>query len=250
MKCFYHPKRDAVGICSNCNKGVCTECAREVNGLVYCKNCAPKIKEATPEIFPEVVKPKPEPIPIKPLEIRRESPPEIKRELPKTLLEIKSEEIVSSVIFGGIITGLLMGLPFLNLLGVWAVIGGWISVYLVKLRIDQHGGGYIRAKDGARIGGISGIFGAIVATSLNIIFWSLLGKEVVVSIEKQISGFLSQFGLDWLSHRIIQATITDPEPTAIFLLLKFILMLLLLVGLGAVGGAIGAKLTQRYRIAI
>ena len=261
MKCFYHPKKDAVGMCSNCNKGVCTECAREIDGLVYCKICYQKIKkEEAPEIFPQVAKPKPEPIPVvkpvgverelKPIQVKREIPREIREALPKTLLEIKIEEIVSAVIFGGIITGLLMGIPFLNLLGVWAVFGGAISVYLTKLRIDQHGGGYIRARDGAKIGAAAGVVGAIAASSLNIIFLYLLGPETIASIELQINSSLSQFGLGWLSHRIIQATIAAPNPTATFLIIKFLLMLILFALLGAVGGIVGAKLTQRYRIAI
>jgi hypothetical protein len=252
MKCFYHPKKDAVGMCSNCNKGVCTDCAREIDGMVYCKTCSQAIKkEATPEIFPEVIKPKPQPISVvKPVEAKREMPREIKEELPKFQLEIKSEEIVSAVIFGGIITGMLMGIPFLNLLGIWAILGGAISVYLTKLRIDQHGGGYIRAKDGAKIGGAAGIFGAIAASSLNIIFFYLLGPDTVASVEIGINNSLSTLGLSWLSHRIIQAAITESPPTATFIILKFVLMLIVFVLLGAIGGIIGAKLTQRYRIAI
>ncbi|MBU4189689.1 MAG: hypothetical protein KJ886_01655 [Candidatus Thermoplasmatota archaeon] len=30
MKCFYNPTRDAVGVCKNCGKGLCAECAVDV----------------------------------------------------------------------------------------------------------------------------------------------------------------------------------------------------------------------------
>jgi len=37
MKCFNHPEKDAVGICKNCNKGLCKECAVEVDNGISCK---------------------------------------------------------------------------------------------------------------------------------------------------------------------------------------------------------------------
>ena len=27
MRCFYHPEREAVGLCKACSKGLCTSCA-------------------------------------------------------------------------------------------------------------------------------------------------------------------------------------------------------------------------------
>ena len=38
MKCFYHPEREAVGTCRSCGKGVCTECAVEVEKALACKD--------------------------------------------------------------------------------------------------------------------------------------------------------------------------------------------------------------------
>ena len=37
MKCFYHNETDAVGICKNCNKGICIECAVDVGNGIACK---------------------------------------------------------------------------------------------------------------------------------------------------------------------------------------------------------------------
>jgi hypothetical protein len=36
MRCFNHPDRDAVGICSSCRRGVCVECAHEVGKSLAC----------------------------------------------------------------------------------------------------------------------------------------------------------------------------------------------------------------------
>ena len=37
MKCFYHPQTDAIGICKNCNKGLCQECAVDIGNGIACK---------------------------------------------------------------------------------------------------------------------------------------------------------------------------------------------------------------------
>jgi TM2 domain-containing membrane protein YozV len=49
MKCFKHPKKDAVGECINCGKGVCSTCAVEVEDKIYCKDCLKKGKSAEKE---------------------------------------------------------------------------------------------------------------------------------------------------------------------------------------------------------
>ncbi len=36
MKCFYHPERDAVGLCKHCQRGLCTACASERDGGLAC----------------------------------------------------------------------------------------------------------------------------------------------------------------------------------------------------------------------
>jgi len=39
MKCFNHPDVDAVGICKQCNKGICVSCAADLDcGALACKN--------------------------------------------------------------------------------------------------------------------------------------------------------------------------------------------------------------------
>jgi hypothetical protein len=39
MKCSVHPEVEAVGVCVNCGKGVCTECAVSLDNKSYCKAC-------------------------------------------------------------------------------------------------------------------------------------------------------------------------------------------------------------------
>jgi phage shock protein C len=44
MKCYYHPERDAVGVCSRCGRAVCAEDSIIIDDKLYCKECADKIK--------------------------------------------------------------------------------------------------------------------------------------------------------------------------------------------------------------
>jgi len=54
LKCYKHPGVDAVGVCSECGKGICDKCAVEIGGKLYCKSDAdkvfgaPKAKAPTP----------------------------------------------------------------------------------------------------------------------------------------------------------------------------------------------------------
>lgn len=40
MKCCTHKEKDAIGICSVCNQGVCEICAVKIGGKLYCKSDA------------------------------------------------------------------------------------------------------------------------------------------------------------------------------------------------------------------
>ncbi|NVO10811.1 MAG: hypothetical protein HXX16_12665 [Bacteroidales bacterium] len=45
MKCFNHPTIDAIGICKNCNKGLCKDCLTEVeNGIACTSTCIEEVK--------------------------------------------------------------------------------------------------------------------------------------------------------------------------------------------------------------
>ena len=37
MNCFYHPEAVAVGICKNCQRGLCPSCAAELDNGIGCR---------------------------------------------------------------------------------------------------------------------------------------------------------------------------------------------------------------------
>ena len=48
MKCFYHPEVDAVGVCQNCGRGICRDCAVEVGNALACKATCAAVLQSTP----------------------------------------------------------------------------------------------------------------------------------------------------------------------------------------------------------
>jgi hypothetical protein len=40
MQCFIHPENSAIATCTNCGKAVCEQCAVDIAGQIYCKQCA------------------------------------------------------------------------------------------------------------------------------------------------------------------------------------------------------------------
>ncbi|MFH1381808.1 MAG: hypothetical protein ABIH70_02840 [Chloroflexota bacterium] len=43
MNCFYHPEREAVGMCVSCGKPICPECKVELGKKFYCNPCAERM---------------------------------------------------------------------------------------------------------------------------------------------------------------------------------------------------------------
>jgi hypothetical protein len=37
MHCFYHPDREAVGVCKSCQRGICPECLTDIGKGIACK---------------------------------------------------------------------------------------------------------------------------------------------------------------------------------------------------------------------
>jgi len=56
MKCWFHPKQDAVTFCKSCGKGVCQDCLVAFGGDSYCKDCIEhgKVAAVVPSLKPTV----------------------------------------------------------------------------------------------------------------------------------------------------------------------------------------------------
>ena len=43
MKCYFHQNLDAIGVCIDCGKGLCSTCKLELVGKLYCQSCADEL---------------------------------------------------------------------------------------------------------------------------------------------------------------------------------------------------------------
>ena len=39
MRCYVHPEAQPIGTCTRCGRGICDECAVDVQGRLTCRNC-------------------------------------------------------------------------------------------------------------------------------------------------------------------------------------------------------------------
>jgi len=60
LKCYVHPRLNAIGVCSVCGRGICKQCAVMVRGKLYCKQdiemSIPKV-QALKEVQPKAETP-------------------------------------------------------------------------------------------------------------------------------------------------------------------------------------------------
>lgn len=56
MRCFYHHDRDAVGSCKSCSKGLCRECAVDLNKGLACRGRCEEDVRALIEIIDRSMK--------------------------------------------------------------------------------------------------------------------------------------------------------------------------------------------------
>ena len=244
IKCYNHPMSEAVGMCSSCGKPICESCTIEKDGKLYCRLCSSQIPAEPKEELEtvEFTERKYEAMrPVEKEEMRPVGTEEKHIPVSRVELSVKPSETVSSTLVGGIFGGFMMGLPFINLLMFWSAIGGAISTYLLKLRVDEYGSGYIRRNDAITVGAISGVFAALIATAFNVIYSVLLNGLVM-----QATNFMLSIGLDAeTSTLIIKLAFTDMQLSAVFILIKLIATMMFFAILGAVGGVVYSELSRR-----
>lgn len=130
MKCFNHPKVDAVAVCKSCGKGVCQECAVIVTGDSYCKTCVETGRAIAPTVQ----------VPTQPVVVAR--PSGIPSRTPFIVGSVGA--IISGVaallwLFGGfgnifVLTG------YFGFGSIWAIVGGIIlGVGLILAGIGYKG---------------------------------------------------------------------------------------------------------------
>jgi len=143
-------------------------------------------------------------------------------------------------VYGGLVIGIISGVPFLSWIncaccaGVMG--GGFLAVYLFRRDLDSRY--HMDFSDGAQLGLLAGLFGAVIATALSQVF-------ATVSYE--------------MAHKIITTYLQDPEIEEMFdrfrpdmltgglLFFGFLVNLVFYTLFGLLGGLIGVSLVGKSR---
>lgn len=100
-------------------------------------------------------------------------------------------------VYGGLLIGVIGGIPFLSWINcaccAGALVGGFLAVHLFRRALDPRY--HMDMSDGAQLGLLAGLFGAVIATALSQLFTS-------VSFE--------------MVQRIVTTYLQDPELEAMF----------------------------------
>lgn len=143
-------------------------------------------------------------------------------------------------LLGGVAIGMLSALPVVNVANcccLWIVGGGALAAHLMQHDHPRP----ITAADGALVGLLSGLFGALVWLVVSVPLQALLGPLQAQLFERALEGArdLPPEARGWLDG--VQPTSGLGLATAI----GFIVMLVTGVPFGALGGALGAVLFRK-----
>ncbi len=132
-------------------------------------------------------------------------------------------DIYRAALVAGLISGALSGIPILSLGNclccLWIVGGGALATYLYQRTSSAK----LNAGDGLSVGALSGFLAALVATPLDLIFFSW-SRGLMMEIMKTYGMDASAFQAYWV-----------PQKFASSFLMRIILFSLF----SAIGGAIG-----------
>jgi len=215
LKCYFHPKKDAVGICSVCFKAICKSCVGDDANELVCKKC---MRQGLQMLKDERQKDRPEPVREQHFSRnsshqsnyqsnqqsshqskiqssqKRSSGPGFLHNIfkeKKNLIEnnIIDAEVITPVLFIGVIAGILCGIPILSLLFFIIIpIAGIVSI--LYLRAEQDYRVYIGTKKGIFTGVLMGIVAAIVSLIVTISLEAFLGVPIYNLITNMF-GFLN-----------------------------------------------------------
>jgi hypothetical protein len=159
----------------------------------------------------------------------------------KKELEIKEDqtvsfaELVTPAFIGGLIIGLILGIPGLNILFPLALFGGYYAVALVKEYYEK----YITISDAMKVGVITGLIGAFIGTALLLILAILYGDSFALF-------FRGIFDYQTADSILILSGI-DPYLTIASLKIRFLANLAIGIAMGGIGGAYYIKKHKQKR---
>ncbi len=236
MRCYRHPDREAIGVCSSCFKAVCPECAKERSGKIICVECEQKLENSIKEKIIDTHK------------MHREQKRSI-MEVIKTLyldklfegrpdlpkMELKYSDIVVPVFLGGFIAGILAGIPIFNFLFFLSIpLGAAITIGF--LRIERDYDYIVGIPEGRIMGFLSGLVAAVVSILMLISLQAIFAPE----IHDIASGILSESDMQKVGL-LFGAAGLDPGLSLTILTYRFIFGIIVYPAIGLLAGMHFAK---------
>ena len=133
-------------------------------------------------------------------------------------------ELVTPAFIGGIIIGIILGIPGLNLLIPLAAYGGYYAVGLVREYYEK----YITEHDAFKVGIVAGIIGAFIGTTIMLIIAVFYGDGAAL------------FFRSIMDYRTADVVLTlsglDPYLSISTLKLRLVANLAIGIGMGGLGG--------------
>ncbi len=258
MKCYFHPKKDAVGLCSVCYKAVCKDCVGDDTPEIICKTCMRKgvqmlkqgnqrsrndynSEDRREQIISNTMKNEPaQRIPQRQYNTSNSSGPGLLQRIFKSKKNLSesntiSAEIITPVLFVGIIAGILCGIPLLSLLFfIIMPIAGIVSI--IYLRSEDNYLVYIGSKKGFIVGALTGVVAAISSLILIILLEAFIGAQSY-GVITSIFGFLDGSIL----NIIIALAGADVALSVNIIILRLLITLITFPLLGGIFGYLSAR---------
>lgn len=142
-------------------------------------------------------------------------------------------EMLTPAFVGGMIIGILAGVPGLSLLFFLFPIGGYVAASLVKDYYEKN----INAKDAAKTGALAGLIGGFFASMILIIFSIFLAEKVFAFFTM----FMNVQDTVWL----MTLSGIDPYVSLYNMRIRFLVNIVVCTFLGSIGGLIFAMRRKR-----
>ncbi len=100
-------------------------------------------------------------------------------------------------LYGGIVMGLISGIPFVNLINCFCcagiLLGGYLSVFFYKKDLPESV--QLTNKDSLQLGALAGVFGAVISIVLSVLLIYSIGNITGEVMYDFVYGIYDQFGL-------------------------------------------------------
>jgi len=154
-------------------------------------------------------------------------------------------DFVQPALSGGMLLGFLSSMPIVGIFNciccMWVLLGGGVATVLLT---RQRPAG-VTFGDGAFVGALSGLFGAVVSTIV-FIPAQLISKSLFGSQEEQLEKMLSDFGVEGATRELI-LRMGSGELSVETILIKFVSDLLMYALFAMLGGILTAAILNKQK---